>query len=76
MIKKEDIISRLEANPFRSFRMSLTNGQTVDVTHPDQVMVFPHKLIVGIGRDATRSFDRDIHCAMLHIASIEELQAA
>lgn len=76
MIKAQDLIEKVEASPFRPFRLTLTSGQSFEVTHPDQMMIFNHKIILGVGGDGRRRFERDVHCGMLHIAAIEDTQKA
>lgn len=75
-MKPEDVSERLEATPFRAFRIRLSDGQSFEVKHPEQALVLRHKVVLGLGGDGHSGFERDVHCSMLHITSIEDLQAA
>jgi hypothetical protein len=75
MIKLEDLLERLQEAPFRPFRVNMSDGNAYAVRHPDQVMVFSHKLIIGMGGNGSRAFTRDVHCSILHIVSLEDLPA-
>ena len=75
-MKPKDFVERLHAQPFRPFRLKLSDGQSFEVKHPEQMMVFSHKIILGIGGNELGSFERDIHCSLLHVTSIEDTQTA
>ena len=45
------------------------NGETHTVLHPECVLLMKTKLIVGYPEE-----DRSVHCALIHIDSIETLQ--
>lgn len=47
-MRSEDIYRVLRQQPFRPFRLHLSNGRTYDVRHPDLVLVGQTTMIVGV----------------------------
>jgi hypothetical protein len=43
----QPIIEALSVRPFRPFRLELSNGEMINVTHPEQVWVFTSELLVA-----------------------------
>jgi hypothetical protein len=73
----DDIKRLLERSPFVPLRLHLSNGQTLDVRHPDFVWVFKSRLEVAVpSADNSRIMDHAEHVALLHIARVEELPMA
>ncbi len=74
-MRQEDILELVRARPFRPFRIHLSDGQQFEVRHPELAMVGRGVVIVGIpakeGPEGT--FDRAVHCALLHITTTELL---
>lgn len=62
--------------PFVPFRLQLTTGETIDVHHPELVMVGKRSAIIGISNDPTPRYDRAITVALLHIVKLEPLDIA
>jgi hypothetical protein len=69
----QDINELLVATPVHPFRIHLSDGAEQEVTHPDQVILTPFTLHVGIGQREGRAVDRVVRFAISHIARIEEL---
>jgi hypothetical protein len=66
----EDAVRR---RPFVPFRITLTEGSTYDVRHPELCMVGRRSAIIGIvapGRPDQR-FDRSATIDLLHIVKLE-----
>ena len=42
-----ELLSHVRHEPFRPFRLVLTNGAVHNIHHPDQCMVMPKALVVG-----------------------------
>jgi hypothetical protein len=71
----EEVKSHLTLEPFIPFRIHMTDSRSLDVTHPDQVMVTRTTALVGVGRDPEKGIvDHVEHCSLLHIVGIEELK--
>jgi hypothetical protein len=60
--------------PFQPFRVVLTTGTTLDVRHPDLIMVGRRSAIIGITNEpGGTAYDRTIKVDLLHVVGIEEL---
>jgi hypothetical protein len=76
-MRPEELRELLKARPFVPLRIHMTDGQTFDIRHPDQVLVLRGRVDIGLGADpVTGVLDRVEHCPLLHIVRVEELQAA
>lgn len=67
-----DIQVALRHQPFRAFRLFLSDGKYYDVRHPDQVILTPRALHVGIGGGGRLYQEVDV-VANVHITRIEPL---
>jgi hypothetical protein len=47
MYAPQPILEALRVRPFRPFRVELSSGEMIDVTHPDQIWVFPTEILVA-----------------------------
>jgi hypothetical protein len=66
----------MNANPFKPFRVCLTDGKAYDVPNHDAALITQNYLEVGIGLN-DEGIPRTIaRCAIPRIVRIEELQAA
>ncbi len=71
----EDLRDLLRAQPFRPFRLYLTDGSSYDIWHPDDAITSRRILAVGIGGDPSQGvFDRIAQLSILHIVRIEPLE--
>jgi hypothetical protein len=76
-MRPEELKSHLTIQPFTPFRIHLSDSRSLDVKHPDQVIVSKTAAWVGVGRDPEHGIIDDVeHCALLHIVGVEELRAA
>ncbi|MFM7108188.1 MAG: hypothetical protein ACKOZU_06250 [Planctomycetaceae bacterium] len=57
--------------PFQPFVIRMSNGEVHEVTHPECVIVFQSKIVVGYPAD-----ERTVHCGLIHVNSVEALQPA
>ena len=67
----ETIREWLNRRPFEPFALRLSNGEAYQVRHPEVVAVGQSRIAIV---DPTT--DRFVHVALVHINSIEALQAA
>ena len=76
-MRPEDIREFLRRQPFRPFRLTLTDGRTYDVMHPELAMVGRSSMEVGLARpgDPENIADRIISLSLLHIMQIEPLES-
>ena len=67
---------RLNQNPFKPFRIHLSDGTQYDVTNHDVAMIKRHALEVGTDPDQDSIAGRTVECALIHITRVEELTEA
>jgi hypothetical protein len=60
----------LRREPFEPFVIRLSNGEVFEVRHPECAIVMKTRVIVGYPEE-----DRTVTCALVHINSVEALQA-
>lgn len=65
----------MNAQPFKPFRVHMSDGKSFDVTNHDVAFVKRHELEVGLDPDEEGIAMRFAHCAILHITQIEELKS-
>ena len=76
MFNARQIRGLLNATPFVPFRIRTSDGQAYDVPNHDAAMVKQNAVEIGLDLNRDGIAARSVHCAYLHIASIEDLQAA
>lgn len=67
----ETIREWLNRRPFEPFVIRLSNGETHEVRHPENVVLLKSRIIVG-----DPETDRAVHCSLVHVNSVETLQSA
>ena len=74
----DDILSFVKRQPFQPFRLTLTDGRTYDIRHPEFAMVGRSSVVIGISlQDESESiYDRLVMVALSHIMQAELLDAA
>jgi hypothetical protein len=74
----EEIATALRRQPFVPFRMTLTEGSTYEVRHPELCMIGRRSAIIGTTSrdDPDRLFDRSVTLDLLHIVKLEPLETA
>ena len=60
----------LQRQPFEPFEIRLSNGEKHEVRHPEMALLLRSRLVIALPDD------RMVICPLLHIASVETLQAA
>jgi|HubBroStandDraft_1064217.scaffolds.fasta_scaffold198307_2 hypothetical protein len=76
MFNASDIRVLLTAKDFKPFAIHTTDGARYEITNHDMVLVGRNSIEISVGRDQEGIAERFARCAILHITSIEELQAA
>jgi hypothetical protein len=76
MITALQLQERMKEDPFRPFRITLSDGRTFPVPNHDAAFVKRNSIIVGIDLDANSIAERSIECALLHITSVQDLMQA
>jgi len=67
----ETIRERLNRRPFEPFVIRLSNGESYEVRHPENVVLLKSRIVVGYPET-----DRAVHCSLVHVNSVEALQSA
>lgn len=67
---------KMNAQPFKPFRVHLSDGKTYDVPNHDAAFVKASTFEIGLDLNRDGIARRSVDCSILLIASIEELQAA
>ena len=67
----ETIREWLNRRPFEAFALRLSSGETFEVRHPENVAVGKNRLAIVFPET-----DHFVHVSLVHINTIEALQAA
>ncbi len=73
MFTANQIKERLEEKPFRPFRIKMSNGEAYDVVNHDAAWVLSNAVEIGMELDAEGFALKTRRCAILHIATIEDM---
>jgi hypothetical protein len=76
MMTAEQLRQRMNEQPFRPFRLTLSDGRAFDVPNHDVALVKRTTIEVGINLDARSWAQRYVECSILHITSIEDIPAS
>ena len=76
MFTAREIKDLMTAQPFKPFRLCLSDGTSHAVPHHDAAFVTRNFVEVGINLDSDGISERVVRCAVLHISKIEDLQPA
>ncbi|UCC30647.1 MAG: hypothetical protein JSU86_20930 [Phycisphaerales bacterium] len=71
-MRPEDLLELIRKRPFLPFRIHVTDGQTYDIRHPDQIIVLRSRAVVGAGNDNGLPEYLE-HVALVHIVRIQEV---
>jgi hypothetical protein len=76
-MRPEDIRQFLTRQPFQPFRLTLTDGRSYEVRHPELAMVGRSTVILGLPApgDPEPVFDRYVTVSLLHVMQMEPVQA-
>jgi hypothetical protein len=72
----DNLRERLRRQPFKPFRVHLSDGKSYDVLHPEMMLLTKSWVSIAIydstpDREAVP--DRDVHISPMHITSTEDL---
>ena len=74
----EELISSVGRRPFVPFRLTLTEGRTYDVLHPEFCMVGKRSAVIGLAGGVQAEellFERSVTLDLLHIVKMESIEA-
>lgn len=74
-MRPEDLHRFLRRRPFRPFRITLTDGRSYEIHHPELMMVGRSSAEVGIPSPRHRepTFERIVSVSLLHVMEVELL---
>lgn len=72
-MRPEELRDILATRPFGPVRLTMSTGETVDITHPDATIIARTTVVVGIGFSPDHIADRTRWYNLLHIVKIETL---
>jgi hypothetical protein len=77
-VRADDVADALEPERFRPFVLKLSNGDTYEIKHPEQIVVSRSALAIGTRRrNGRRHFEKVDTVLLLHVVSmvpIEEVE--
>lgn len=74
----QDLVAALRRQPFLPFKLTLTEGSTYEVRHPELCMVGRRSAVIGFSTpgDPDLLYDRRVDVDLLHIVKLEPLESA
>ncbi len=70
----EDLALMAGTRPFVPFRIYLTDGSTIDILHPELIMLGRRSAVVGIPKKPEhKHYERHAYIDFLHIMRMERL---
>ena len=76
MITAKQVRELITANPFKPFRVHLSDGSHYDVTNRDMAIVEKNTVDIGVNLDPDGIADGLVRCAILHIVKLADLEAS
>ncbi len=76
MFTAQNLKDRMNTQPFKPFRVCLSDGKVFDVTNHDSAFVKRNAIEIGLDADPNGLAERFVECAIIHITRIEDLIAA
>ena len=76
MMTAMQLRNRLNEQPFKPFRVTMSDGRTFDIPNHDAAFVKKNTVEIGTNLDANSFAERYVECAILHITSIEDIPAS
>ena len=76
MMTALELKERMELQPFKPFRICMSDGKTYDITNHDMMFVKRNAVLVGIDFDDNSIAERLVERALLHITRVEDIPTA
>ena len=73
MFTASQIKQRPDEKPFRPFLTTMSNGESYDIVNHDAETVLRNAIEIGLDPDAEGLALKTRRCAILHIATIEDI---
>ncbi len=77
-MRRDELLRLLRAQPFRLFRLRLSNDAVYEIRHPDMAIVTPSAVYVGVPApgSAASTADDIVVGSLLHVLTMEYLTPA
>lgn len=69
-----DMKRAIAHQPFRPFRVFVSDGSSHEISDPDHVLLFKHTLIIGLVDDGEDVPERAVYCDTMHITRLETVE--
>ncbi len=76
MITARILRERMNAQPFKPFRICLSDGKSFDIANHDAAFVKASTIEIGVELDAQGFAEHCAECSILHITRVEDLPTA
>ena len=76
MFTAQQLKERMKTQPFKPFRICMSDGKTYDVTNHDMAFVKRDAVEIGIDLDPHGLAEFFAECAIIHIRGLEDLEPA
>jgi hypothetical protein len=74
-MRPHEIIKHTRKQPFKAFRVCITDGTSYDVRHPELILVTRTEIAIAIGVNGGIP-DEMVYCDPMHVTCIEPLPPA
>jgi hypothetical protein len=74
MLNAEELKKLMNTQPFKPFRVCMSDGKTYDITNHDGAFVTRNYLEVGVDTDEKGIAESVDRCAIVHITLVQDLQ--
>ena len=75
-MRAEEIRNHLRREPFRPFRVYLSNGMSYDVRHPELMAVSRREVVIALEVGEDDLPERFAYCDPVHVTNIEPLDGS
>jgi hypothetical protein len=77
-MRPDDILQFVRRKPFQPFKITLTNGRSYEIHHPELAMVGRSTVVLGLMSSPHPEliFNRSVDVDLLHIMEAEHLPAS
>jgi hypothetical protein len=80
-MRRDEVVQKLRAKPFRPFRVYVSDGGVFDIRHPEMLMVTRHSAVIGMlgnggagaADDSYPEIERYTDVDLLHLTRMEQL---
>lgn len=72
-MRASEIMKLLKRRPFIPLRIHMTDGESYDIFHPDNIIVSHSRIDIGRGADPNGVVDAVDYCSLLHVVRVEEI---